>query len=75
MCKPPFSEGISTGREPAFILTQPGDDGADFLGRAQSLNRNGSNDLVQHILADGLDHIRRNIAETVFTVMPLLATS
>src|SRR5205085_1397370 len=53
---------VRAGRVAALLARKPGDDGGDLARLAQALHRDRRDDLVQHVLADGLDHVGADVA-------------
>src|SRR5690348_13293733 len=49
---------IGARGEARFIGSEPSDDRRDFVRRAEAAHRNRRNDLLEHIGADRLDHVR-----------------
>src|SRR5437764_651907 len=53
---------VRAGGVTAFVARDPRDDGGDLARLAEALDRDRADDLVEHVLADRLHHVRADVA-------------
>jgi hypothetical protein len=62
MCRPPLTEKSAPVVKPPSSPASQATMEPISLGRAQALDRDGGNDLLQHVRLDGIDHVGADVA-------------